>query len=433
MELNVSKIDGANAKIEAKITNDDIEQKVEKIAKNLSKTANISGFRKGKVPVKIIKQMYGQKLKEDAEGEALRDALNDGVKELGLKTEDLLGEPNVSKYDKNDIGEIEVEIKLATKPQIEIDGYKDLVDEFEKPSVTDDEIDQRLEELAKANAEYVENNKRKKAKDGDMVNIDFEGFLDGKPFDGGKAEGYDLKLGSGSFIPGFEEQIVGMEKGSEKTIKVTFPENYGNSNLAGKETEFKVKLNSIKDEKIPEINDELAKKLTGDDDMTLEKYKEKLKDQLAQEKLLKLYNEEKKPELLEKLVNRYNFDLPEFVVEQEIDLHVNQEARNLSDDEIKELRENSDKLKEFREKFREKAIESVKATFIIDAIAKAEDIKVGEQEVMSTIYMEALQTGQDPSKLYKTYQDNGYLPAISMAITEDKVLKSLLDSKIKES
>ncbi len=433
MELNVTKIDGANAKIEAVVVKEDIESKVEKIAKSLSKTANIAGFRKGKVPVKIIKQMYGEKLVQDAEGEALREALDSGIKELSIESENLIGEPSVTKYDKKESGDIEVEIKVATKPQIELEGYKDLVDEFEKPTVSDEEVEERLEQIAKANAEYVENNKRKKAKDGDMVNIDFEGFLDGEPFAGGKAEGYDLKLGSGSFIPGFEEQIAGMEKGEEKTIKVTFPENYGNADLAGKETEFKVKLNVIKDEKIPEINDEFAKKMTADDEMTLEKYKEKLKEQLAGEKLAKLYNEEKKPELLEKLVEKYEFDLPEFVVEQEIDMLVNQKARELSDEELQELRENQEKLKEFREKFRDDAVKSVKATFIIDALAKSEGISVGEQEMMSTIYMEALQSGQDPSKLYKTYQENGYLPAIQMAITEDKVLKSLLDSKMKEA
>ncbi len=433
MELNVTKIDGANAKIEAVVVKEDIESKVEKIAKSLSKTANIAGFRKGKVPVKIIKQMYGEKLVQDAEGEALREALDSGIKELSIESENLIGEPSVTKYDKKESGDIEVEIKVATKPQIELEGYKDLVDEFEKPTVSDEEVEERLEQIAKANAEYVENNKRKKAKDGDMVNIDFEGFLDGEPFAGGKAEGYDLKLGSGSFIPGFEEQIAGMEKGEEKTIKVTFPENYGNADLAGKETEFKVKLNVIKDEKIPEINDEFAKKMTADDEMTLEKYKEKLKEQLAGEKLAKLYNEEKKPELLEKLVEKYEFDLPEFLVEQEIDMLVNQKARELSDEELQELRENQEKLKEFREKFRDDAVKSVKATFIIDALAKSEGISVGEQEMMSTIYMEALQSGQDPSKLYKTYQENGYLPAIQMAITEDKVLKSLLDSKMKEA
>jgi trigger factor len=148
---------------------------------------------------------------------------------------------------------------------------------------------------------------------------------------------------------------------------------------------------------------------------------------------MKLYNEGKKAELLEKLVENINFDLPEFVVEQEIDLAVNNAARDMKEEEIKELRENPDKLKELREKFREEAKKSVKATFIIDALAKAEGVEVNEQEVMQTIYMEALQTGQDPQKVYEQYQKSGYLPAIQMAMAEDKVLTSLLNSKIKEA
>jgi len=434
MELSVNKIDSANAEVSALIAADEIDAKIEKIAKQLSKTANVQGFRKGKVPVAIIKKMYGEKLVQDAESEALREAMNDGLKELGVDNSQLMGEPAITKFDKKENGDIETTIKVAMRPEIELGEYKNVIEEFEKPTVTDEELEEKLKEIAEENAELKELPKNRLAKEGHVVNIDFEGFLDGEPFEGGKAEGFDLKLGSGQFIPGFEDQILGMKKGEEKTIKVTFPEDYGSEKLAGKETEFKVKVNAIKDKGEAKIDDELAKKLLpGQEDATLETLKEQLKTQMENEKLAKLYNEGKKAELLEKLVESIDFDLPEFVVEQEIDLAVNNAARDLKEEEIKELQENADKLKEFREQFREEAQKSVKATFIIDALAKAEGINVGEQEVMQTIYMEALQTGQDPQKVYEHYQQSGYLPAIQMAMVEDKVLSNILNSKIKEA
>ena len=434
MELSVNKIDNANAEISATIKADEIDANIDKIAKQLSKTANVQGFRKGKVPVAIIKKMYGEKLVQDAQSEALRKVLDEGLKELGIESSAMIGEPNITKFDEKESGDIEVTVKIALKPEIELGNYKELVEEFEKPTVSDEEVEKKLQEIAQENAELVELPKNRIAKEGHVVNIDFEGFLDGEAFEGGKAEGFDLKLGSGQFIPGFEEQLLGMKKGEEKTIKVTFPEDYGSQKLAGKETEFKIKLNAIKDKGKAEIDDELAKKLLpGQEDASVEKLKEQLKTQMENEALAKLYNEGKKAELLEKLVENISFDLPEFVVEQEIDLAVNNAARDLKEEEIKELRENSQKLKEFREQFREEAQKSVKATFIIDALAKEEGIEVGEQEIMQTIYMEALQSGQDPQKVYEQYQKSGYLPAIQMAMMEDKVLTKLLNDKIKEA
>jgi trigger factor len=434
MELSVNKIDNANAEVSATIEAKEVEANVEKIAKQLSKTANVQGFRKGKVPVAIIKKMYGDKLVQDAEGEALRKVLDEALKELGVDNSELVGEPQFTKFDKKENGDIEVVIKLAIRPTVELGDYKSLVEEFEKPTVSDEEVEAKLKEIAEENADLVEVEEDREAKEGDTVNIDFEGFLDGEAFEGGKAQGFDLKLGSNQFIPGFEEQLVGMKKGEEKTIKVTFPENYGSEKLAGKETEFKIKLNAIKEKGEVKLDDELAKKLLpGQEDATLEKLKEQLKTQMENEALAKLYNEGKKAELLEKLVENINFDLPEFVVEQEIDLAVNNAARELKEEEIKELRENEDKLKEFRDKFRDEAKKSVKATFIIDALAKVEGAEVSEQEVMQTIYMESFQTGQDPQKVYEQYQKSGYLPAIQMAMVEDKVLTKLLDEKIKEA
>lgn len=260
----------------------------------------------------------------------------------------------------------------------------------------------------------------------------FEGFVDGEPFEGGKAENFSLRLGSGQFIPGFEDQVIGMKKGEEKTIDVTFPENYGGAKLAGKPAQFKVKIHAIQAKEPVVIDDELAKKmLPGFDDANVDMLKEKVKEQLENEAMSTLYNEELKPTLMELFVSAYTIDLPEFIVEQEMDMALNKTARDMTEEQIQEIRDDAEKLKELRETFRDDACRAVKATFIVDALARAESIVVNEQELMQTIYYEAMQVGQDPAAVYKNYQESGYLPAIQMAMIEDRVLSKLLNDKIK--
>ena len=433
MEIKVNKINSANAEINAAITRNTIDANLEKIAGQLAKTANVPGFRKGKVPLSAVKKQYGERLEQDAEAEALRELLNKGLEMMEIANDMLIGEPQIMKFDKTD-DLIDVMVKIAMRPAIELGDYAALVDAFEKPAVSDEEVMKRIEELAQAQAPYVDVEEDRALVSGDTAVIDFEGFLDGEAFEGGKAEDFSLRLGSGQFIPGFEDQVIGMKKGEEKTIDVTFPENYGSEKLAGKPTQFKVKVNAIQTKGEVAIDDELAKKmLPGDEEATLDVLKEKVKEQIENEELSKLYNDELKPALLEKFVEAFNFDLPDFVVDQEMDMALNKKARELSEEELNELKESEEKVKELRETFREDASRSVKATFIIDALAKAESLAVPEQEVMQTIYFEAMQMGQDPAQAYEHYKNAGYLPAIQMAMLEDKLLSKLLNDKIKEA
>ena len=267
MNINATKIDAANATIEATIANEEIQANVEKIAKELSKTAKVAGFRKGKVPLSAVKKQYGEKLEQDAESQALRDAMAEGLKEMGVANEALMGEPQITKFDKN-ADSIEVAIKIAMRPEIELGEYLSMVEDFEKPAVNDEEITERIKLLADSNAPLIDVIEDRTLVLGDTANINFEGFMDGVAFDGGKGENFGLKLGSGQFIPGFEDQLVGMKKGEEKTIKVTFPENYGSDKLAGKETEFAIKINSIQEKAEVTLDDELARKmLPGEEDL----------------------------------------------------------------------------------------------------------------------------------------------------------------------
>ncbi len=432
MDIKTNKIDSANATITGTIPNAEIEANVEKIAKELAKTTSIAGFRKGKVPVSAVKKQYGERLVQDAEAEALRDLLSKGLDEMGIANDTLIGEPQIVKFDKGDTS-IEVEVKVALRPEIDLGDYNALVPDFKKPRIMSKEINERIEELAEAQAGLIDVEEDRALVEGDTAVIDFEGSVDGEVFEGGTAENFALRLGSGQFIPGFEEQVIGMKKGEEKVVKVTFPENYGGEQLAGKDAEFKVKVNGIQTKESVVVNDELAKKmLPGEEGANLEMLQAKVKEQILTEKLSKLYNDELKPTLLETLVDKTELSLPEFVVEQEMDMALNKKAGEMKEEELNELKENADKVKELRESLRDDAARSVKATFIIDALAKKEDIQIEEQEVMQTIYYEAMQMGQDPQAAYKHYQESGYLPAIQMAMVEDKVLSKLLNAKLEK-
>lgn len=433
MQITTNKIDSANAKINAAITRNTIDANIEKIANQLSKDVKIAGFRKGKVPVSAVKKQYGERLVQDAEAQALRDLLNEGLKVMEIASDMLIGEPNITKFEKNDNG-IDVEVTVAIRPAIDLGDYAALVPEVAKPAIDDAAITARIEELASAQAPLVNVDEDRPLAEGDTALIDFEGFVDGEAFEGGKAEGFGLRLGSGQFIPGFEDQVIGMKKGDEKTIDVTFPENYGGTKLAGKPAQFKVKVQAIQTKESVAIDDELAKKmLPGDENATLETLKEKVKEQLQSEAMSTLYNDELKPNLMETFVSAFAIDLPEFIVEQELDMALNKKARDMSETELEELRNDAEKVKALRETFRDDACRAVKATFIVDALARAENVAVNEQELMQTIYFEAMQMGQDPAAVYKHYQESGYLPAIQMAMIEDRVLSKLLDNKIKEA
>ena len=431
MQITTNKINSANAKINAAITRNTLDNNIEKIAKQLSKDAKVPGFRKGKVPMAAVKKQYGERLVQDAESQALRDLLDLGLKEMGIAPDTLIGEPQITKFEKTDSG-IEVEVTIATRPAIELGDYVAMIPDVTKPAIADEAIMARIEELASAQAPLVNIEEDRALISGDTALIDFEGFVDGVAFDGGKAENFSLRLGSGQFIPGFEDQVIGMSKGDEKTIDVTFPENYGGEKLAGKPASFKVKVHAIQAKEAIVVDDELAKKmLPGFEDANVDMLKEKVKEQLENEAMSKLYNDELKPNLMEHFVANFTIDLPEFIVEQEMDMALNKKAREMTEEQIAELRENAEKVKEMRETFREDACRAVKATFIVDALAKAENISVNEQELMQTIYYEAMQMGQDPAAVYKNYQESGYLPAIQMAMIEDRVLSKLLNDKIK--
>jgi len=425
VKVTVNKVDDVNIIVSGTLDAAAIDANVEKLAKQAAKEVKVDGFRAGKVPVAVVKQMHGEKLAQDAEGEALRELIDAGIAEAGINAADMIGQPSFKKYEKTDNG-IEVEVEISTRPEFDLEGYMDVVPAFEKPKADEKEVEAKLEEMAKEQAPFTKIKRKRMAKDGDMTVIDFEGFVDGVAFDGGKAEKFNLKIGSAQFIPGFEEQLIGMKYDEQKDIVVTFPEAYQVPELAGKEATFKVTLHEIQEQAEAEINDELAQKLLSDEKATLAQLKEKVTAQIETAALSKVYNEDLKPKMVEALVNKFDIALPNNIVDQEIDAKINAKAQEMTEEELATYKDNEEKINELRDSVRADAIDSVKATFIVDALAKKEEITVDDQEVSQAIYYEAMMSGQDPQQVIKYYQENNLLPAVKMGMIEDKLFGKML-------
>jgi trigger factor len=429
MEYNVNKIDEANAVVTTKIAQEKIDAQLNKLLKQAAKTTEIQGFRKGKAPVSVIKQRYGQKLQQDAESEAVREVFTAALGELKITNEDLIGEPGIAKFDKQEDGSIDVEVKLSMRPQVDLGDYKALLPEVKTKRVTAKEIDEKINELGSQNTPLVKLKRKRMAREGDFAVIDFEGFKDGVAFEGGKAEKHTLELGSGQFIPGFEDQIIGMKYEEEKEINVTFPEKYNVADLAGADVVFKVKLHELQEKGEPTVDDAFAQQMLGQEDATVDTLKEKVKEQISAEKMNQYYAEELKPAYIEALVKAKDFAIPGSILEQEVNQILNNQIRTMSEDEIKGLQEDATKVEKMREEAKPEATNNVKATFIVDALAKAENVEVSDQEVTQAIYYEAMMTGQDGVGALKKYEEMGYLPAIKMSMMEQKVISQLLDEK----
>jgi len=425
VKITVKKVDNANVIISGTLDAEVIAANIDKLAIKAGKELKVDGFRQGKVPAHVVKKLHGEKLAQDAEQEAVSTFIDEGMKKAKLKSSDLIGQPTFLKYEKKD-DNIEVEIELSTRPTFDTKGYKDVIPKFTKPKAAKKEVDAKLTEIATQQAPFVKIARKRAVKDGDTTLIDFEGFVDGKAFDGGKAEKFTLKIGSAQFIPGFEEQIIGMKYEEQKDVVVTFPKEYQSKELAGKEATFKVILHEIQEQKAVTPDDAFAQKILNDEKATLETLRTKLEEQVSAEALSKLYNEDLKPKIVEALVKKFDFALPNNIVEQEVDAKINALAQKMDEKELEQYKTDIKKLDELRASVRDEAKDSVKATFIVDTLAKEEGITVDDNEVSQALYYEAMMSGQNPEEVMKYYQDNNLLPAVKMGMIEDKLFGKLL-------
>ncbi|MBR8465427.1 trigger factor [Campylobacter sp. faydin G-140] len=434
MEIKTKQLDSINVEVNTKVTNDAIKANVEKLAKKAAKNMKVDGFRQGHVPVAVVLKRYEKELRADAEQDILRDILDEAVKKVDKKNDDVIGEPLISKFDRKDDG-IDVEMTVSFKPVVSVEGYEELIPEFATPRVLKKDIDEKKNDLLKMIAPLEKVDKKRALKSGDFAKFDFEGFVDGVAFDGGKAENYVLEIGSGQFIPGFEDGMIGLKPDEEKDIEVTFPAEYGAAHLAGKAAVFKVKLHEIQERKIPESIDEqtLKSMMPNEENPTEELLEERIKEQIRQEKIFTLIAEELKPKFADALVEKFKFDTPKNIVEQEIDMQFRNAWSSFSEDEMNKFRDDKDAVAKKREEFREDAEKSVRLTFIIDELARMRGVKVSDQEVVQAVYFEAYRSGQDPKKHLEMYKNQGMLPAIKMSMIEEKLFNELFNKDDKKA
>lgn len=431
MEVKAKQLDSVNATASVKIPSGSINTEVENLAKKASKTIKMDGFRPGKVPVSAVLKRYEKELRNDAEQNLFKNAVDSALKELKKDLKELVGEPYFEKFERENDAII-AELVLSFKPELKLDGYEKCIPEFSTPKVSKKEIDEKKNELLKRYATTEAIKTKRALKEGDYAKFDFEGFVDGKAFDGGKAENYVLEIGSKQFIPGFEEAMVGMKSGEEKDISVTFPKEYGAANLAGKDAIFKIKLHEIQELKFPELNEELLKKLLPNEEKASEELlDEKLKEQIKNEKLFKLINEELKAKFADSLIETFEFDLPKGILEQEIDMQFRQAFGAFSEEEKKEIQNDKDKYEAKRNSFKDEAKKSVKLTFIIDELAKLRKIEVSDQELVQAVYFEAYRYGFNPKEHLENYKKQGALPAVKMALIEEKLFNDIFMPKEK--
>lgn len=397
-----------------------------KAVKKIADQVNIPGFRKGKAPRAIIEMHYG---KEAVKQEAFEIVANKAYSEA-LDQEKLIpvSDPKVEESVFEEGKDMELTIKVTLKPEPELGEYKGLHVDKKEVEITDEQVDAQIKDMMGRDAKMVVAEEGAVIEKGDFAIIDFAGTVDGEPFSGGEGKGYPLEVGSNSFIPGFEDQLVGLSKGDSTDVEVTFPEEYFVKDLAGKEAIFKVNIQDVKRKELPELNDEYVASKT--DFKTVEElranYKERM--QKAAEANAKAEYEH---ELIDLAVANAKFSVPEIMIEDKISQMVDEmkmslESRKMSLDMY--MQYTGLDMAKIRENQRPVAEENVKTDLVLDAIAKAEDIQVDMADVDAEIAAISAQHGAAPEEVKKIIKGNGTMGLLLANILRRKAAHVVIDS-----
>ena len=427
MSIKIEKTDKNNElKLEFTVEAAKFDEAIQKVYVKSAKYFNIPGFRKGKAPLAIVEKHYGKEI-------FYEDAFNEVVPEIYEKE---LKENNIEAVSRPDIEVTQIgkgqdlifTAVVQTKPEVTVGKYKGIALKKIEYTVSDENIDHEIEHMRERNARIITVEDRA-VKDKDIVTIDFEGSADGVPFEGGKAEGHELTIGSKTFIPGFEDQIIGMKKEEEKDITVTFPKDYFSKDLAGKEAVFKVKLHEIKEKELPTVDDEFAKDVSEFD--TLEELKKSIREKLEEENTRRAKYETEEA-AIKAVCDATEIDIPSGMIESEIDNMVKEVESRLSYQGLK-LEQYLQMLNkteaDFRKEYEEQAKENVKSRLVLEAVAKDAKIEVAEDEIASKIKEMAETYGRKEEDLKLNETLKKYL---EQSIKEEKAIQFIIDNaKIK--
>ncbi len=360
---------------------------------------NVPGFRKGKAPKQIIQQRYGKEVFfEEAINIAFPKAYEKALDDLKI---DPVNQPEIDIENVDPDSDLSFTAKIEIMPEIEISDYKGLSAEKTKVEVAEEEIEEELKKLQEQNARMLPVEDRE-AKDGDILTIDFEGFIGNEPFEGGKAEDHELTLGSGQFIPGFEEQLAGVKADEETEVKVTFPEDYHAEDLKGQEATFKVKVKSIKEKELPVIDDELATEASEFD--SLEELKADIRKKKEEEKA-KMQESEVEKQIMDQIVEKVDVEIPEAVVKRQTDMMIrdfDMQLRYQGLELAKYLEMTGSTEDDLREQMKEDAEKRVKTQLALEKIGELEEIRPSDEDVEEELQRMAEQYGQEVEKIKET-------------------------------
>ena len=354
------------------------------------KDAKVDGFRPGKVPALVIEKTFKNEINEQILNHLISDAYREAVTSNELRP---IADIKLEKFDVKE-DSVEATFTIPVLPEIKLGEYKGVKVERETVNVTEEKVNEELESLRKRAGKLKETEAETKAELNDTANIDFEGFIDGEAFDGGKAEGFDLTLGSGSFIDNFEDQIVGHVAGDEFDVNVSFPENYGAANLAGKPALFKVKLNTVKRTEEAKLDDELAKELGHE---TLEELTVKTKENLEKREETRIANELRN-KVVEAVLETTEFEVPAALTDREVQNQINRFAQQMQMQGIslaQYFEMTGQTIEVMKEQMREGSEKAVKTDLVLSEIAKVEKIEATDEEVNNEIEMMAAMYGMD--------------------------------------
>ena len=399
MSVKITKLEGSKIKLEFNVEKEKFNTALDEAFRKNASKIKMPGFRNGKVPRNVIEKTYGESVFYDEAFNIVAETeYAAAIQENELE---VVSHPEVDIVEIGKDKDLVFTIEVYTKPEAVLKQYKGLEIEKVNTEISEDDIKVELDNIRARNARVTVKEDGATIENGDIANIDFEGFLDGVAFDGGKAEKYDLEIGSGSFIPGFEEQLVGMKVGDEKDITTTFPENYGNADLAGKETIFKIKVHEIKKKELPELDDEFAKDVSEFD--TLEEYTKSVRERLQKSKEVSA-KAERETKAVDALCANVEVEIPEPMVHGQIHQMIHEFEQNLAYqgmtlEQYKQILNIDDKA--LHEQFEASAIKDIKLKLALEQVLKAENIEVTMDEINARIDELATTYGNDAEPLKK--------------------------------
>lgn len=425
MNVTVERV-GNDATLKITLPAEEVNKGFKKAVAKIAGQVNIPGFRKGKAPRNIIEMHYG---KEAVKQEAFELVANQCYTEV-LEQEKLIpvSDPKVEDSVFEENKDMELTIKVTLKPEVKLGDYKELHVEKEAVEVTDEAVEEQVQGLRSRHAKMVEAEEGAVIEKGDFAIIDFAGTVDGEPFSGGEGKGYPLEVGSNSFIPGFEDQLVGLKKGDSTDVDVTFPEEYFVKELAGKQAIFKVNVQDVKRKELPELTDEYV--AANSDCKTVEElrasYKERM--QKAAENNAQIAYEKA---LIDLAVANAEFEVPEIMIEDRVtqmidEMRMSLEARKLTLEQY--MQYSGIDMKQLRERQHDAAVENVKTDLVLDAIAKAENIQVSMEDVDSELSAIASQHGATLEDVKKIIKSNGTMGLLLANILRRKAAHVIIDS-----